>query len=247
MKNKLTAAFLLAAAALFAQGPRGPRTPAGTHRAAAIDMTRLTTITGTVAAVNLAYGLEYPTITVNQAVIKIAPVWYFLENNFEIKAGDAVAVVAAPSRLAGDAYLYGIEIANTATGARIVLRDASGVPLWSGPGGGRGSAQARRSGGGCVELASIATVSGTIEKLTMGAGIQMPSLVLKTGDGQLLTIKIGPERIVLEADLELQAGQSVTVRYGSDTYTGELLALQITNSASLTVTLRNDDGTPAWN
>jgi hypothetical protein len=74
----------------------------------------------------------------------------------------------------------------------------------------------------------------------------MPTLVLKT-DGKLLTLKIGPERILLGADFELNPGQSVTVRYAQATCTDEYLALQITNSAGVTVTLRGDDGTPAWN
>jgi len=243
------AILTLAAAAGFAQGPRGPQNPnAPNHPASALDMTRLKTLTGPVSAVNIAYGTQYPSISVNQAVIKVAPVWFFLAQGFEMKAGDVVTVVAAPSLLPNDSYLYAIEISSEANKARIVLRDQAGVPLWTGPAAGRGNSATPRTGTGtgCVDAASIVTATGAIEKLTMGVGIQMPALVLKT-EGKLVTIKLGPERTLLEADLELQEGQSITVRYGTASCTGEYVALQLVNAAGVTVTLRSDDGTPAWN
>lgn len=232
--------FLLAGTLALAQGPRrGAGTPS-------VDMSRLETVSGAVAAVNIGYGAQYPSISVNQTQIKIAPVWFLLEKNFELKAGDSVTVVAAHSRLAGDAYLYAVEITNNTSKARVALRDSGGVALWSGPGSGRGNPDAPRNGGGCIDAASIATATGTIDKVTMGAGIEMPTLVVKTSDGKLLTVKIGPERILLEADVELAAGQTITVRYGKDANTGEYVALQLTAATGVTVVLRHDDGTPAW-
>lgn len=240
MMTRTLVTLLLAGTLALAQGPRRG---AGTS---SVDMAKLETVSGAVTAINIAYGAQYPSISVNQTQIKVAPVWFFLDRNFELKAGDSVTVVAAHSRLASDPYLYAVEIANNTSKARIVLRDAAGTPLWAGPGRGRGNPDAPRNGAGCVDAASIATAAGIIDKVTMGAGIEMPTMVVKTSDGKLLTVKIGPERILLEADLELAAGQTITVRYGKDASTNEYLALQLTTSAGLTVVLRHDDGTPAW-
>ena len=106
--------------------------------AAAPDMTRTLTVSGAVSAVDIGYGMQYPSITVNQKVIKIAPAWYLVEQDFELKTGDQVSAAAAPSTVAGDSYLYAIEIANVASKTTIVLRDAAGIPLWMAANGGRG-------------------------------------------------------------------------------------------------------------
>ena len=74
----------------------------------------------------------------------------------------------------------------------------------------------------------------------------MPSLVLKTAAGKLLTIKLGPERMLLATDLELKAGDSITVKYAEMACDDdELVALAITKGG-VTVTLRGDDCRPAW-
>lgn len=207
-----------------------------------LNMTRLQTVTGTVSAVRLAYGAEYPTVTVQQVTIKTAPVWYFLNHDFELKAGDVVRIVAAASRGGRDSYLHAIEISNNTTGTTLRLRDDTGLPLWSGTQGGGNRVS---PGGGCPCATTTATASGIVESVTAAAGIQMPTLVLKTADGQLLSIKIGPERVLLAADFELKAGDAVTVLYTTDCQ-GEYLALQITNAAGVTVVLRDSLGRPAW-
>ena len=74
----------------------------------------------------------------------------------------------------------------------------------------------------------------------------MPSLTLKTAAGKLLVIKLGPERLLLEADLEVKAGDALSVKYAVTSHDGELVALAITKGG-VTVTLRGDDGRPAWN
>jgi hypothetical protein len=32
--------------------------------------------------------MQYPSITVNQSVIKVAPVWFLVEENFETQGGE---------------------------------------------------------------------------------------------------------------------------------------------------------------
>jgi hypothetical protein len=229
----------------LAQGPHrgaGGGTNPGAMQNSNLAMTKLQTVTGPVTAVSIGYGMQYPTITVGQQQIKVAPVWYLLENNFEIKAGDKLVIVAAPSLLASDPYLYAIELTNSANGLKIVLRDANGLPLWSQ----RGAGPAAMDGQGCTQVQSIATDSGIVEQVASGIGIQMPSLTLKTAAGNLLVIKLGPERTLLGSGLELKAGDSLTVKYAVTSHDGELVALAITK-AGVTYTLRDDGGRPAWN
>lgn len=241
----LCLAMLLVPITVWGQG-RGNRTPARQNQqATCLDIANVQVITGEITAINLAYGMEYPTIEVNKTLIKVAPLWFFVQEDFELKTGDEVAVTAAPSCQTDGSYLYAIEIVLTASGDSITLRDAAGVPLWSG--GGKGARSGARGGGqgACIDPASIQTVSGTVDQVTFGAGIQSPTLVLRTSD-QLLTIKIGPERLLLESDFELKQGDTVTVRYAYAACTDQYVALSLTNAAGVTITLREDDGTPAW-
>ena len=242
------AVLLIVATAALAQGPHaGAQHQNMSNRpAAAPDMTKARTVAGPVTAVDIGYGMQYPSITVNQSLIKVAPVWFLVEQNFELKVGDQVSVVVAPSTVPGDSYLYAIEIINVVTKTRIVLRDAAGVPLWMAVSR-NGNAAGPGNGIACLDLTTVSTAVGTVEKVSMGIGIQMPSLVVKTGAGALVSMKLGPERVLLAADFELQAGDTVTAKYAHETCTDENVALQLTNSAGVTVTLRNSDGTPIWN
>lgn len=228
--------LILAASLGSAQGPRARHNQ---QQGTCLDPAAVQTIDGTVAAVNIAYGAQYPSIEVNKVLIKLAPVWYLIENEFEVRAGDVVSIAAAPC----DSYLYAIRIANVTTATSITLRDSDGVPLWSNAGAGR-SARAGmglsggRAGGGCLDPASIQTVSGVAESVTYGAGIQLPVLTLKTSGGALIAMKIGPERILLAADFELKPGDAVTAAYAHATCTDEFVALELTNAAGVTVVLR---------
>src|SRR5262245_60921883 len=197
MKSTLQSVFLLAATGVWvAQGQH--RKPADTVPLSRLDMTKVQTVSGTVGAVAIGYGMQYPSITIGKVQIKVAPVWYLLDNNFEIKVGDVLTVQAAPALATPDPYLYAIEIANAAD-QRILLRDVLGRPLWTNSQAG-GPATTE---GSCL-LGSPAVAAGIVEQINSGVGIQMPTLTLKLSDGTLLTFKLGPERILLESDLELK-------------------------------------------
>ncbi len=248
MRTKLYAAALLAATLVWAQGfqrRQGAGSGAGVN--ANLNLAKLQTIEGTVTAVNLAYGTEYPSITINQALIKVAPVWFLLDHDFEIKTGDKLKVTAAPSVLPSDSCLYALTLTNLAKNTLLMLRDPNGIPQWHGGRGPQGNSGAVRLGGGCLDPATITTVAGVVEKVTAGPGLEQPTLVLKTGDGKLITVKIGPGWILLANDFELKAGEKVTVKYGVAACSGENMALELINAAGVKVVLRNDDGTPAWN
>jgi hypothetical protein len=195
-------------------------------------MTKVQTVEGVVSAVHIGYGSQYPSIQIGQTSLKIAPVWFLLENDFEIKVGDSLRATAAPALDPKDPYLAAIALTNLATNASLTLRDSNGIPLWL-----NGRDMERPAlRGGCA-LTSVTTVSGTVDQVTAGIGIQMPSLVLKTADGKLVAVKIGPERVLLASDFEIKAGDALTVKYGVNCQ-GENVALELTNAAGRTVVLR---------
>ena len=243
----LLTTLALTAALALAQGPNGPGGPGNTPGTnAGLNMAKQQLIEGTISSVQIAFGAQYPSIVVNKTQIKVAPAWYLLDNDFALSVGESVKVMAAPSNTAGDPYLYAIDISKSASGAKMTLRNEAGVPLWIGAARRGGNPQALRTGGGCVDPASIQSTTGTIESVTAGVGIQHPTLTLKV-DGKLMTFALGPERILLDTDLELKAGTPLTVKYAVASCTGEYLALQLADAAGNTLVLRHDDGTPAWN
>jgi hypothetical protein len=259
MKRAFFAMILTAAVALAQGGPRpgsgpgmgqssGPGTGTGPiHTQAALNMAAVENIAGTISGVQIGYGMQYPSIVVNQKTIKVAPVWFLTENDFELKEGMEVKVTVAPGNPPNEAYLHAIEITAVAAGKTLKMRDAAGVPLWTGGAGnargGNGTPQAL--GTGCVDPASIRTVTGTIESVSAAYGMQQPTMALKTEAG-IVTLKLGPERVLLGADFELKAGAVLKVKYGVAACSEENLALELTNAAVVTLKLRNDDGTPAW-
>lgn len=251
------AIVLLVSVAVAGQGPKGPQGPNPTAPAGGssyLNMALASTVSGKITAVQLAYGAQYPSITLDGKTIKIAPVWYMLENDFELAAGDEVRVVAAPSARPDDPSLHAVSITKVSSGATLTMRNDAGVPLWSASGkAGAGSAagggmmQNRGSQGtGCVDPSTITQAQGVIDAVSQGAGIQQPQLTLNS-EGKSITLKIGPERLILAAGVELKSGMTLSVRYATASCTGELVALSLTDAAGTVVVLRNDDGTPAWN
>ncbi|GIU78846.1 MAG: hypothetical protein KatS3mg005_2084 [Bryobacteraceae bacterium] len=253
---RLASTVFALAAVVFAQSPGGfgggaaggpngnaPRTGSG------LDMTTLQVIEGKITAIQIGVAAQYPTIVINGKQIRVAPVWFMLDNDFQLATGDVVTVKAAASTIAGNSYLYAVEIARA--GVVLTLRDSTGIPLWTGGSNGRdgrnGNTSAPRTGAGCVAPETIRTVAGVVSSLTAGVGIQHPGMNLKLDDGSLLTLTLGPERILLGADLELEAGAKVTVKYGVAACTEENLVLEITDANGATLKLREDDGRPAWN
>lgn len=144
--------------------------------------------------------------------------------------------------------MHAIEIENVTSNKKIVVRDAQGLPEWDSRGRGvraegHGEAGFRR-GAGCLDPVSVTPVAGVIDRVVMGAGIEMPYVIVKTAS-ELVTVKIGPERILLENDFELNAGDQMTIEAARCAVRDELVALTITNAAGVKVTLRTPDGLPA--
>jgi len=218
-------------------GPGG--SPGQMGQRAGLNVAAQVTVEGTISALTLSYGAQYPAVTVNQKVIRLAPVWYLLDNGLELALNDRVKLVAAPSTVAGDSALYALSV--TKGTQTLQLRDALGVPLWLGRG---GQNPAPRSGEPCLDLSNLLTAQGTVASVEAAAGIQYPSLVLKLSSGSTLTFKLGPERVLLASDFELMAGEALTVTYVTCPESGELVALTLTNAAGVTLTLRDAGGWP---
>jgi hypothetical protein len=210
-----------------------------------LDMTQLTEIQGTVTAVNIGAGIQYPSIEVDGQLIRLGPVWFLLEADFEIGIGQEVTVLAVPSAV--DPALHAVWIRNESTGVEIELRAATGSGNWARRAL-RGGQQQQASTGvqtsGACGLVSTTTVTGTVIEVTSGVGIRQPNVVIEV-DGELYTIKIGPSRILLEAGFEIVAGDQLTVTYGTTVCTGELVALTLSIDG-VEVQLRDETGRPVW-
>ena len=256
----LTTFFALGLAMSFGQGPQagggggfgqgqgnGQRNGNGTGQPG-VDVNQQVVVEGEVTLVNIGFGVRYPSIEINGTQIKIAPVWFLLEYDFEIQEKDWLSVIAAPSTATADAYLHALSIRNDTTGKEITLRDVAGTPLWIRARGQMGNREPLGAGamnGGCVDPATIDVITGIVDQVTIGAGIRQPTLVINVS-GQLVNVKIGPARLLLANDFELNAGEQVTAKVATAARTNELVALELTNKDGKTVTLRNDDGAPAW-
>lgn len=260
MQHRFLAFALVIAAVAFtasAQGPQGPGAGGGNFNnnaagtcANPLVMASIQTIEGAITSLDLGSGIQYPSIVVNKIQIKLAPVWFLLDQDFEIAIGETVRINAASSSTAGDGYLYAIDIVKTATNESLTLRDSSGQPLWLAANrrgvAGASNPNAPRTGEPCLDPASIRTAAGTVDHVTAGVGIRQPFLVLKSGD-TLLTIKLGPERVLLDEDFEIKAGTQLSVKFGLASCTGEFVALELTDAAGRTLVLRDSGGAPAWN
>lgn len=209
------------------------------------DLAKAQVIDGTISKINLGFGLRYPTITVNNIVVRVGPAWFFLDNDSELVVGERVRVTAAVSTRAGDPYLHGIQIVRVQANVTLRLRNEEGVPLWLRVGRGTGLTPPARIGA-CVDTTTIKTVSGNVEDVNLGLGLQHPTLTLQTDTGSVLTFKLGPERVLLASDVEILPGVNLRVKYATSLCSGELIALEIMDADGDVLLLRTDDGLPAW-
>jgi hypothetical protein len=234
---------------LLAGNGNGNAIGGGNGSRARVDLSKQIRVEGAVSSVSIAAGVEYPSITVDKKQIKVAPAWYLGEKDFELKEGQNVSVLAAPSNDPKDPYLHALVIDNRTTQKIITLRNDDGMPLWIRRGSELGRNDARpgygMSQGGCIDLATVKTAAGLMEKITLGFGLEHPSLTVKLDDGSLLAFKIGPERIVLESDWELKPGMKISVMYAEAPCCEEHVALELTVDGK-TLVLRDELGRPSW-
>lgn len=213
-----------------------------------LDMTQLTEVSGVVTNINIGAGIQNPSIEVGGQLIRLAPEWFLLENDFEVSIGQSVTVQAVPST--GDPYLHAVWIRNESTGLELTLREGMGAGNWARRGGsGKQQRQAPRSGGngnaiGGCGVVDVQTVTGTVVEVTSGVGIRQPNVVIKDASG-VHTIKIGPSRVLLEAEFSIVPGDVLTVTFGTSACTEEKIALTLVKGDNV-LDLRDENGRPVW-
>jgi len=243
--SQIFVAGLAAAICMFAQG--GP----AASGLGPVDMAQQSTVDGDIVSLQIGYGTRTPSFTVDGKVIRLAPVWYFLDNDFELSPGEAVRVVVAP---AIDKSLHAVAIVKTATGTKLTLRSETGTPLWIGgaglgarPGSGQQQQNATPARGGapCIDPLSARTMTGVVEELTAGYGVQYPSLILVAADVRI-AIKLGPERVIQQSGIDFSEGVTLTIQYATSTCTEDRVAMTITDAEGKKLVLRTETGAPAW-
>lgn len=243
--------------------PPGPNTPTPAPGRVSYDPSAVLTIDGVVTAVNIyQHELEYPSIavsttTLGEVVIKLAPLWFLLENDFEIQAGDTVRILALPCNLVSPATYYAVSISvidpvTQEVVSSIILRDTSGFPLWTARGQTATTATpatgARKCAaqGNCLEVMAIGQVSGVVDSVIPGTGISQSRLMLRLQDGKYFGVDIGPARNMLGQDFELRAGETVMLRFGMLRRSRHHVALQLGYGNGYQITVRKETGAPAW-
>lgn len=245
---QVLAATVMAAAIASAQGTGVP----------AVDPTAALTVSGPVVAFVAGPGSGHPTMTVSDAArgemsFILGPFRYLESVAFSAATGDQVEALlySCPVCTAG---WVAARVDNLTNGSSAVLRDSSGVPLWTGRGmGGGGRAGAGRAGAGrramgraavagpaagssqlavrqrqCggagLDMSAVSTATGTVKAFTGGPGEGTPTLTLQTAAGDL-DILVSPYRTLAAADLSLDTGRSLEIVYAPVAGTdGELLA-----------------------
>jgi hypothetical protein len=152
------------------QARRGVRDGSGPQ----VDVTQVTTFSGSVVGFLAGAGMGTPQLTVDVAgtpsTFVLGPYPYLLEQGFVAEPGDQVTVTAfacasCPSGLAV------ARVENTTRNLTVVLRGDNGLPLWIGGGAGRDGTPRRvlrpRSGPG---MGGGGQAMGTAKRGTVGHG-----------------------------------------------------------------------------
>ena len=113
--------------------------------------------------------------------------------------------------------------------------------------GGRGNGPANGPGTGTPPTGPESTISGTVVEFTAGAGLGMPTLVVRSGSTDTALV-LGPYRVLAAAGFSAKAGDLVeaTVVACTECPTGfaVITIRNLTNGTS--AELRGADGTPHW-
>lgn len=248
------AVILIVATAAVAQQYRngGGTPPAGPQ----------SVITGAVISFTASAGTGMPSLVVqtggSNVTLVLGPYWFLQNAKFTATAGDQVeATVIACTGCPGG--LAVVAIRNVTTGVSLTLRNADGVPLWQangdrrGPGGrhqgqpgngnGPGNPNGPASGrGNCAgsgpDMTQVATFDGTVVSFTGGAGAGRPTLVFSTG-GTEKTFIVAPYRALMNAGLELNQGQALTLT-AAPNVNGEWVVITLVDKATgAALTLRD--------
>jgi hypothetical protein len=214
----------------------------------------IVSLEGTVVSVDMAAGQEFPTFTLSlpgdgQVTIITGPYYFLIESGFEIRVGDRLLVQAFLSLWYDDTYVA-VKIWNLTTGDTLILRDASGQPVWprsqqlgeGGMGYGGGAAWLE------IDPASIRTIKGTVEGVNPGVGEGHASIIVVKSGGKRFSVLTGPYRFMLENSFEIRAGHRVKVRAYKSTQLETIYVAAMVNNktAGKKLNLLDESGRPYW-
>ncbi len=106
----------------------------------------------------------------------------------------------------------------------------------------------RNGTGPVVDTSSTIQVLGTVQQFTAGVGAGTPTLVVDADSGSVQSFVLGPYHILRDQGFVAEAGDRVDVKAFACTScaSGYVVASVVNVSRGITLTLRNDDGTPSW-
>jgi hypothetical protein len=165
---------------------------------------------------------------------------YMEAQGFALMAGERVQVQGYSE----GGELKAARVTRLRDGQTIALRDELGRPAWSGAGRRAAEQQASTAGGGAggqgqADVDEWLRLEGTV------VSVDSYALVVKTADGQEITVQGRPWLFVQESGLVLQVGDRVQL-IGFDE-AGEFEVGQIANLASgESVQIREENGRPLW-
>jgi hypothetical protein len=232
---------LVLAGPLAAQQVRGG---AGDGTGPRVDTSKAFTVQGEVVSFQAAPGQAMPQLTVreasgNETVFVLGPFRYLQAQNFAAQAGDRAEVNGwACSGCEQGAVVA--QVKNVTRGLTLVLRNAEGTPVWTGPAGqgvrrhlagraagvgaaqglgmgaGQGTGATQRGGrqlcaGGGPDLSRTATFTGAVVSFAGGFGEGFPTLVMSSAQGDV-AIVVSPYRALMQAGYTPVAGAQVVVK-----------------------------------
>ena len=224
----------------------------------AVDLSTVRTLTGSVTAVAMDYGLGHPGFTMNSdqegsLTVNLGPYFYLVANNFALAVGDQVSAKVATCKTG----LVAFEVTDLTSGKEITLRGDDGLPLWTGGkrGNGQGGGQGNgHRGNGCrfggynagqnVDLSTLTTIEGTLTALGTGIGTHNNTVTIQAA-GEAYAISMGPYWYMVQEGFVLQLGEALQVRMAQ--CQGHWAAFSVTRpSTGQTLQLRDDQGVPLW-
>ncbi len=207
-----------------------------------------TTIQGTIQEVRQTQRGRSPGthIVVNtpQGPMEVAlgPSWFINQQQLNLTQGSQVRVIGSPMTYNGQRIVVAREVE---TGGRTVqLRNAQGVPAWSG---GRGMA------GGALSAPRYDTsqeqqLQGTIRALPYYARgpVSGRHLILNTAQGEI-EVALGPQAFLDQEQIDLAPGDQITVTAAPAMVDGRriFMAREIEKGGHV-FALRNPQGVPLW-
>ncbi len=233
-------ALVLASPLAAQQGRGGARDGSGPR----VDTGTTFTVQGEVVSFRAAPGQAMPQLTVREAsgsetAFVLGPFRYLQAQNFTAEAGERAEVTGWVCAGCPQGMVVG-QVKNLTRGLTLVLRDADGTPVWTGPAGrgvrrhlagrttGVGAARGLGMGAGqgmgatqrggrhlCAasgpDLGRVATFVGPVVSFSGGPGEGFPTLVMSASQGEV-EVMLSPYRALLQAGYTPAAGAQVEVK-----------------------------------